>query len=65
MSLFSIVTEYNWPLEAPQYHIDHARYDSANCGAAGQVTLDLSDQLQRRIIKNMSAILLGSVNELV
>ena len=37
----------------------------AQSGAAGQVMLDLSDQLQRRSIKNTSSIHLSTAKELV
>ncbi len=47
ISLYHIATEYNGQLQAAHAQIDNDRYDMAECGAAGQPTLDLSDQLQR------------------
>jgi len=46
MCLYSIVTEYNGQLQALHAQIDDDRYDKAECGAAGQPTLDLFKQLQ-------------------
>ena len=46
MSLYSIATEYNGPLEAAHAHGDDDRCDLAECGAAGQLKLDLSEQLR-------------------
>ena len=46
LSLYSIATDYNGPLEAAHaLIIDDDRYDMVGRGAAGQPTLDLSDQL--------------------
>ena len=45
MSLSSINAGYNGPLEAAHAHTDDDRYDLVGCGAAGQLTFDLSDQL--------------------
>ena len=46
MCLYSIATDYNGPLEAAHaFIIDDDRYDMVGRGAAGQPTLDLSDQL--------------------
>ena len=45
MSFSLITTEYFEPLEAAHAHIDDNRYDTAECGAAGQLKLDLSEQL--------------------
>ena len=36
MSLYSIATEYNGPLEAAHAHIDDERYDKLNCYAASK-----------------------------
>ena len=41
MSLYSIATEYNGPLEAGHAHIDDDRYDKDNCYASNQRTSDL------------------------
>ena len=45
MSLYSIATEYNGPSEASHAHIDFDSYDTGECGVAGQLRLDLLDQL--------------------
>ncbi len=47
MSLYSIATEYNGPLEAAHGHTDNKGYDKLNCYAASQPSpsLDLSGQL--------------------
>ena len=45
MSLFTITNEYEEPLEAAHARIDDDRYDLVECAAAGQPTLDLSNQL--------------------
>ncbi len=45
MSLYGIATDSNGPLEAAYAHNDDARYDTAKCGAAGQLAMDLSNQL--------------------
>ncbi len=45
--LYRIATEYNGQIHAAHAQIDNDRYDMAECGADGQPTLDLSDQLQR------------------
>ena len=49
MSLVTIATTYNEPLEATQAHIDDKRYDihMIKCRTPGQPKLDLSDQLRR------------------
>ena len=65
MSLYSIAAKYNGPLEAAHAHIDDDRFDMANCGAAGQLQLDLSDQLRGCSIASTKAIRLRSANELV
>ncbi len=39
MSLHSIATEYNGPLEAAHAHIDDDRYDKVNCYAASPLKL--------------------------
>ncbi len=48
MSLYTIAAKYNGPLEAAHAHNDDDRYDMVDCGAAGQLILDLSDQDQLR-----------------
>ncbi len=47
MCLYHIATKYNGQLQAAHVISVDNRYDMAECGAAGQPTLDLSDQLQR------------------
>ncbi len=47
MSLYSIATEYNGPLEAAHAHIDDDRYDIVQSGAGVQPEIDLSEQLGR------------------
>ena len=46
MSLCSIATKCNGPLEAAHPRREDDRYDLVRCGAAGQPSLDLSDQLR-------------------
>ena len=48
MSFDYITADYNGPLEAAHAHIDDDRYDSVECGAAGQPqpTQDLSYQYE-------------------
>ena len=66
MCLYAIATEYNGPLEAAHARIhDDDRYDLVECGAAGQPTLDLSDQLRDCSIASAQAILLRNANVLV
>jgi len=65
MSFFTIANEYKEPLEAAHARIDDDRYDLVECGAAGQPTLDLSNQLRDCSIASAQAILLRSANELV
>ena len=45
MCFYSIVAKSNETLEAAHAHIDDDRYDMVECGAAGQIRLDLSNQL--------------------
>ena len=65
MSLFTIATDYNGPLEAAQARIHDDRYDLVQRGAAGQLQLGLSDQLRGCSIAPSNAIRLSSANELV
>ena len=65
MSLYSIAAEYNEPLEAAHAHSDDDRCDSAECGAVGQLKLDLSEQLRGCSIASTHAIRPSSNNELV
>ena len=65
MSFYSIAAKYNGPLEAAHVNIDDERYDSVVCSAAGQPTLDLSDQLRGCSIASVQAILLRSANVFV
>ena len=65
MSLYSIATKYNGQLAAAQSHIDDGRDDMVEFCAAGQLKLDLTDQLRRRSITSTCAIRLSSANELV
>ena len=62
MSLYSIANKYNGPLEAAHAHSDDDRYDLAECDAAGQLKLDLSDQLRRCSIASTRAFRLSSSN---
>ncbi len=41
MSLYSIATEYNGPLEAAHAHIHDDTYEKVHCYAASQPTLDV------------------------
>ena len=45
MSFYSIAAKYNGPLEAAHAHIDDDRYDIDSWCAAGELRMDLSDQL--------------------
>ena len=65
MSLYSIATKYNGPLEAAHACFDDDRCDMDVCGAAGQFQLDLSDQPRGCSIASIKAIRLRSANELV
>ena len=65
MCLYAIAAKYNGTLEAAHVNIDDERYDLAQSGAAGQPTLDLSDQLRGCSIASEHAILLSSANVLV
>ena len=65
MCLYTITAEYNGPLEAAHTQFDDDRYNTAKRGAAGQPTLDLSDQLRDCSIASAQAILLRSANVLV
>ena len=65
MSLYSIATEYNGPLEAAHDHGDDDRCDMVECGAAGQLKLDLSEQLRGCSIASTHAIRPSGNNELV
>ena len=63
MSLYSIATDYNGPLEAAHAPIDEDRYDLVECGATGQPTLDLSEQLRSCSLAFSGSTLLSSANE--
>ena len=65
MSLYSIATEYNGPLTAAHKRIDDDRYDLVECGATGQPTLDLPEQLRGCGIASTCVMRLSSANELV
>ena len=65
MCLHCITAEYNGSLEAAHAHIDDDRYDMVECGAAGQLRLDLSDQLRACGIASTDVIRLGSNNVLL
>ena len=65
MCLYSITTDYNEPLEAAHARNDDDIYDLVDCGAAGQPTLDLSDQLRDCSIASVQAILLRSAHMLL
>ena len=67
MSLASITADYNGPLEAAHAHTYGDRYDLVECGAAGQHTLDLSNQLWHKncSIASTDASHLSSTNALV
>ena len=65
MSLYTITAEYNGPLEAPHAHGDDDKGDLAECGAAGQLKLDLSEQLRRCSIASTFTIRPSSNYELV
>ncbi len=45
MYFYSIAAKSNETLQAAHAHIDDDRYDVVECGAAGQIRLDLSKQL--------------------
>ena len=65
MCLYTITADYNGPLEAAHARNDDDRYDLVDCGAAGQPTLDLSDQLRGCCITSKYASRLRSANVLV
>ena len=65
MSLSSIATDCNGPPEAAHAQIDDDRYDLVQRGSAGQLQLDLSDQLNRSSIASTNTISVSSANELV
>ena len=44
-SFYGIAAKYNGPLEAADAVIDDDRYDMADCSAAGQSQMDLTDPL--------------------
>ncbi len=48
MSLYSIAAKYNGPLEAAHAHIDDDGCNMVECNVAGQLKMDLSDQLGDR-----------------
>ena len=64
MSLHSITADYNGPLEAAHVSNDDDWSDLVECGAAGQPTLDLSEQLRGCSIASTHAKRLSSANEL-
>ncbi len=43
MCSYSLPDECNGPLKEAHAHVDDDRYDMVECGAAGQIILDLSD----------------------
>ncbi len=47
MCFIAIATNYNGPLEAAHEHIDDDRDDMVQCGAAGQLKVNLSYKLRR------------------
>ncbi len=63
MYSISIATDSNGPLDEAHAHNDDARFDTAKCGAAGKLALDLSDQLRGCRITCARAICLSSTNE--
>ncbi len=65
MCFYSIAGKYNDPLEAAHAHIDDDRYDMVEFGAAGQLRLDLSDQLRACGSASTDVIRLGSNNVLL
>ena len=65
MSLSRITADYNGPPAAAHAHTDGDRYDLVECGAASQLTLDLSDQLRDCSIASTDASRLSGTNELV
>ncbi len=65
MCLYSIATEYYGALEAAHAHSDDNKYDMVQCGAAGEPTLDLSDQLQGCSIASTHNYRMSSANVLV
>ena len=65
MNMYRIATDYNGPLEAAHAQINDDRYDLVECGATGQPTLDLSEQLRGCSLAFSGSTLLSSANELV
>ncbi len=62
MPFYIILTEFNVPLEAAHALINDDRYDMDECGAGGQLKLDLSDQLRVCRIASTYARRLSSAN---
>ena len=65
MCLYTITAEYNGPLEAAHDQIDDDNDEMVIFSAAGQLKLDLSDQLRGCSIASTYTILLISANVLV
>ncbi len=65
MCLSSIAVKCIDPLKAAHAHIDDDRYDMVEFGAAGQLRLDLSNQLRACGIASTDVIRLGSNNVLL
>ena len=61
---YTIAAKCHWPLEVAYDYIDDDRYDMTECGAAGQLKLDLSDQLRRCSDASTKAIRLSNANTL-
>ncbi len=62
MSFYNKLTELNWLLDAADAPMNDDRYDMVECGAAGQLKLDLSDQLRVCRIASTYASRLSSAN---
>ena len=64
MSLYSIATEYNGPLEAAHAHIDDDRYDKVNCYAASplKLTHQVSYEALSIVIGSIGVIRVGCLN---
>ena len=66
MCLADVITdEYNRPLKATNAHIGDDIYNMVNYGAAGQISMDLLEQLQSSNNACTHAIRLSSAHVLV
>ncbi len=65
MSSYRIAAKYNGPLEAAHAFIDDDRYDMVDRCAAGELKMDLSDQLRLCSIASTYTSRLRSANELL